>query len=745
MYRAYPPPPPPPPTSGISSPSEGLGLDKKELRLKEEKAQQYIQPPPMPPPTNQQSSTTSTLAPPFTKVSTYYSAQDVSIRRKTELQYLQNRAAASNAESLIARASIAATAKPTTSTPAIPSPPKTSSGSYLNNSTPNFISRSRPILGMDHPQSPSRSPPRLSNIPPPTMNATTTGTVQTSYGRTDEPTLPKNERLYNSTHVEPLIDPVSSRDLQKSPPDEAATSVNQTHTSSVLKPEDTPSMISDSVEFHGTKHTPIPSIPPAPPVAAPQRDGISFPPTTTSASSKRVALTSLWNVAPTPTSSVAEGDKDLNPPVNIKSREAISTIPEAIISTQSQAKESGTLRLVKELRKTKESLEEALKRESKLETQLMELKLKIIGSEQREREPRSIMNDDRNNSNRRRRMKSPEPSGRKKNLDPLSDVQIASKAVESVDNTFESSLAIYVVRKPYGGCDEMNYEFKDGEVSNGKGTSITWISSTLSYLQNASVREERTIEVAAQLKCDGSILIVHGSSCRHGTLSVTSNGDTDLEYKYFDNIEHMDGSMGTTLYIDSEGNECEYSLDPIYDEALTIRESYCSNVFSAAMALLESTSPRFAMQAGGDLIQPSLSSVQSFAIKPPLTDACVGTEDLLPPVEPVVSSLKDGSTMISSDPEPQPKITVTRSKEKKKKLEENFDSKGMGSTDALSLFILFFFSNMFSLAWFLLMIPIRISKFALSCMVILAVYQIAWIYIADDVHGAMIDSKYNHF
>ena len=95
----------------------------------------------------------------------------------------------------------------------------------------------------------------------------------------------------------------------------------------------------------------------------------------------------------------------------------------------------------------------------------------------------------------------------------------------------------------------------------------------------------------AMVEADGSILHIHGDACRHGLPVIGDNGSiTGYEFKTFADVESMDGALGKVIFIDSEGNDGEYWLDPIYEEALKIRESYCSNVFSAALALASAKS-----------------------------------------------------------------------------------------------------------------------------------------------------------
>lgn len=767
MYRAY----PPPPSSALFASQYASNEDKKNVMEGNQggpPAPLGLKPPTRVAPTQLHSSSSSAPSnvpppplkrehiEPITSPDVSYNSslnqEDFRIRtdnsivqRRNELHKLQERANGSNADNLLARARAATQKRSYT---AVPPPSLSSASSGLKHAPPTFSSSSN-STSVDVKSPPS--PPRRSSIPPPKVySASNADKVDTLY----EPHMESNESDGVVIHQEenPIVPThkYSERDAQSI----TATTVHvrpppPPHPNATKIPSPEQSQVMDKAPpipppFTDTTTAPIPTAPssvltPSPP--PPQGNTIPVPPTTTNSSSKREALTSLWNVAPTPNSSVAEIDTShpLPPPSFDTIKNEAVPVPDKIETTQNAPKESGTLRLVKELRKTKESLEEALKREYKLESQIMELKLNNLGSSaSRGRAPRSVVDERSNNESRKKRMKSPEPSGRKKNVDPLSDINIASRAVETVDHVFESTLATYVVRKPYGGNEQMECIFKDENMLNDVGATANWTSSVLTYLQVASVKDERTLEVAAKLKADGSVLIVCGSSCRHGTLSVSSDGNEEFEFRIFNDAEYMDGSLGKILYIDTEGNDGEYWLDPVYEEALSIRESYCSNVYSAALAL-EVASPK----TGSSPLQANQNSFHTFqtvsqqphVVKPPTTDACVGTEDLKVPT----------ATSIPIQTETK-KAPVKAGLEEKKLLDmESFEKQGSGSTGFLSSFIIFFFSSIFSLVWFLLMIPVRISKLSITLMIGIAIYQIVWTLLADYEVVALIDTNYNTY
>jgi hypothetical protein len=121
-----------------------------------------------------------------------------------------------------------------------------------------------------------------------------------------------------------------------------------------------------------------------------------------------------------------------------------------------------------------------------------------------------------------------------------------------------------------------------------------------------------------------------------------------------------------------------------------------------------------------------------------MIDACIGTEELkLPPA--TVSSTKNEQKLRQSNERSQAGV-------KEKKIDmESIEKQGTGSTDILSSFIIFFFSSIFSLLWFIFMIPVRISKIAITLMLVVAIYQIVWTLLADYEVTALIDMNYNTY
>lgn len=342
------------------------------------------------------------------------------------------------------------------------------------------------------------------------------------------------------------------------------------------------------------------------------------------------------------------------------------------------------------------------------------------------------------NSGRRQRLKSPSPIKRKTREDnPLLDLNIASQAVEAVEDVYSSKLAKFIIRKPYGGNETMICTYLEDEYDE----TVPWIQEVNIYLKNANVEMESTLEVVSKIIADGSILILHGSSnVRHGTVIMGDDGHINgYEWREFGDIDRRNEPLGRVMYIDSEGNDGEYWLDSVYEEALKIREVYCKSVFSAAVALKTtstngSQSPGYSKMTVPHVLTPEKVSkskskepspdgkISEDTMKPEMIDVCVGTDDL---------QLDDADSLKKKTSPPTGRAPVDEKRDKSESFHEgNEDS---GSTDVLSSFIIFFFSSIFNLAWFVLIrMPLRFVLHGLKMVIFSVILYISWLYMAND-------------
>ena len=342
---------------------------------------------------------------------------------------------------------------------------------------------------------------------------------------------------------------------------------------------------------------------------------------------------------------------------------------------------------------------------------------------------------------RRRRVPTPHPKKVPFVAEELDDdeededlLPFLSEAATLVPHEYESDTASFVVRRPYGIESNQELWFENGQV----GAKV--------YQQNASARQMESLEIVSVIAADGSKLVVYGlDSVRHGSREglwqefPSSNPDIGEDEK----------PLGNVTYIDAEANECMYSLDTLYQSAVSVRELYCSSILSTAIALrqkkkVEGTAveqqPEHEvpmMQAQEQQPPPPLVPEQPrLAAPPPMlvetSDACVDTGDLpqpqVPPQheqaqappephQPKEPPEESGSPPVVPIPEPSGAQV-----QKSAPLPEEGDSNILGA----------FVGMLLSLFWTLFVeLPWRILSTILTLVVAIGVVAFVWLYLAE--------------
>jgi len=488
----------------------------------------------------------------------------------------------------------------------------------------------------------------------------------------------------------------------------------------------------------------------------------NIPPLTTETSVKRLTLRSLRDAAqpskPPPQTATHKTTEYQNGQ-EVKSNGNGNSTLGVVKQNGKVVEQSSHSKIMKELLEAKKLREAALQQITQLENEVLELRLEREKNVHPKNETTYLRGRGRSSSqsrsSRRKRMKSPLPTNRTKNdvnSNPLSNYDIACRAVETVEDHYSSDLAIYVVRKPYGGNETMDYTFPPDK--RGKNCKISWYQSVTEYLKHAQVKDEASIEVLAKIDSDQSVLLLHGSCCRHGTPMLGDDGNVvGYEWNEFGDIDQMDGSLGKIMYIDVNGNDGEYWLDSIYEEALKIRENYCSNVFSAALALKATSPPKqeipnhlknteekkIPMKAEDTRLEfkvPSASHQDKHTEPKP---DCSENDNVVAPKDKL-----EGKKEMKIEAPTHVAPTPQKEQVQKQLPPEEFDS---GSTDVLSTFILFFFGSIFSIFCYTICIPFKLMKLAIWASLLYALLSVAWVYFADDngalALGAGIDFRFN--
>ncbi|CAB9528816.1 expressed unknown protein [Seminavis robusta] len=146
-------------------------------------------------------------------------------------------------------------------------------------------------------------------------------------------------------------------------------------------------------------------------------------------------------------------------------------------------------------------------------------------------------------------------------------VDLFGEAVKCTPFEFTTDLATFIVRRPHDMATERELWFTSGYANAKK------------YARQADVRKPYTLEVVAIVAADSSTLTLSSNS------DVRHNNVESDEWKEFGNVDKMLKPLGTVTYIDTDAVEKDYSLDEIYEGAVSARETYCTSVMSMALGL----------------------------------------------------------------------------------------------------------------------------------------------------------------
>ena len=185
------------------------------------------------------------------------------------------------------------------------------------------------------------------------------------------------------------------------------------------------------------------------------------------------------------------------------------------------------------------------------------------------------------------------------------------EASKSIPYEYETELATYCVRRPYG---------LENAPELFERCSLTEKDR---YGRRAHVSNSASIEVVATILPDDSYMLLSGKS--HVRIYNQFEG---LWKEY--TVDSMDRPLGHVSYIDNAAQEKEYSLDEIYEAALLTRDHYCSTLYSTALMLKERPA---------SVASPAVASARSSSVpqKSPTSEIGVNTDELVleqPPPPP---------------------------------------------------------------------------------------------------------------
>lgn len=178
------------------------------------------------------------------------------------------------------------------------------------------------------------------------------------------------------------------------------------------------------------------------------------------------------------------------------------------------------------------------------------------------------------------------------------------ESAKSVKAEYVSDLATFYIRRPYGIIASGKQKQHDiiFDSSSRKGPRSAEI-----YSKRSCASSSQTIDVAAMIKVDGSLLILEGKSdilykINPKSYSWSSNNSNknndnnknntkcgDDDWNAVPNSNDLDTPLGYVTYFTDYGQKFIYSLDEIAEQASLIREQYCSSISNIAFDLEQHT------------------------------------------------------------------------------------------------------------------------------------------------------------
>lgn len=350
----------------------------------------------------------------------------------------------------------------------------------------------------------------------------------------------------------------------------------------------------------------------------------------------------------------------------------------------------------------------------------------------------------------RKRVSTPHPKRVNSDTSNGEESKLLAKATETNPDEFDSDVATYHVRRPYVLSANDDFWNEVGELSNEE------------YQATADVGKPASLEIAAKIKVDGSILLLSG------LCTVRHKKPRSTKWKIFEDVDDMDKPLGSVMFIDGQANEGEYWLDEIYEEAMSTRDTYCSSLLATASALKStlqaSPVPSNFMLAHSDISPgaPLSSPMQhlspmQYASLPPhsfptqqhnsqlttppvvLKESVGETATLQSPVEvvqPQDPTLQPTPELSKVKVESIPALPVERKSEGSAKIDEKMaqpPEEADAASDILSNLLGFFFLCIFQVCYFCLVkLPIRITVATTVASVVGAILSILWLFLAND-------------
>jgi hypothetical protein len=275
------------------------------------------------------------------------------------------------------------------------------------------------------------------------------------------------------------------------------------------------------------------------------------------------------------------------------------------------------------------------------------------------------------------------------------------EAAQCVPFEYSSTLATYVVRRPYG------------MITAPELFSYCSPTPDQDYARRAHVSTLSALEVAVNIHPDKSVLLLFGvAGVRY---KITARQDDD--FTTIENVDDMvDRSiLGQISYIDEQASELEYSLDEILEEALLVREQYASTMISTALGLDKRPL----------VVLPAESGPPPLIPKAPSRDVGVETDEqgITADVPNTIDTSGDHAAATKATPPP-------------------LEDAHPGSSDVLTMFFSWIITSILGLIYYVFIgLPLKIVQTVFIMTIAYAICNMMYFYMAQDYNEWIIQSS----
>jgi hypothetical protein len=298
-------------------------------------------------------------------------------------------------------------------------------------------------------------------------------------------------------------------------------------------------------------------------------------------------------------------------------------------------------------------------------------------------------------------------------------IQFFKEAAQTIPFEYTSDLATYCVRRPYGLETAAELMGVVSPMTHGD------------YSKRAHVSTMATIEVAVTILADHSLFLLFDVA---GVRYKTNRNAK--EWKIVSNVDDYDRPLGNVMYIDEQANECEYSLDSIFEEALLVRQHYCSTMTSMAISL-EQRPPA----APVERTQPPKKQQQPIGIPESVqfTDTTSGAEDKSSPPPPVAETNK--TVQVAASPADKSALPSPSSGRHDDPASTTGSSSSSGSADVLIVFIGMLFSTFAGFVYFLFIgLPLRVIQNTFITFAVYSIISMLYMFAAQDYNDWLLQN-----